>query len=644
MILAVLFLAYLSINGCSKNASAPSVGFKNKTHEVGLTRYSPTFSIVVTDIDRDGVDDLFVGHHGFPPALYLNTNGKFIEASDALPLTLKNRADRHGYTFIDFDNDGDKDFVVAGGGADGIGTGTPSEVYKNMLIETNRLEFVDVTNDSDISNPSGRTRHLFSIANLKGNKVDLYSTGLHQRREGSRNFYAVNRSTASNIVFNMDIESSLSLDIESDGKDVFFDYDRDGLTDFLSVGHGQALLYRNDSGVFRRQPSALDDIWGVISAAVADLNNDGFPDLYLGGGNVITNSDHVVSNSAEIHFSVANQDDDDGEQISFKTTSARLKFNFTEHIPSLGKQRTDATDIYIGEKRKNPNRRTAETGKLRATGKPQNTQGAGIYIWYEPQDELWYVLWRHKEGNASASKGIIYADDIELVHKQNLETLEERDSQDYILINRQGKRWKVLRLDELRHTSWTNHLTAADFNNDGFIDVAGVQTGEDGEINGDPFIVLNHGDEVFSRQVFLQNKEDDIFRADIIVHGFFNDDGLPDIFYSNGYGLLPSHVGPYQFWLNSTKSPSGYLLMELEGTRANRDAIGTQIELYDMEEKLLGYRELGSNFGRGQNTHKIHFGLGDKQGPFNLKIRWPGNSEVQHLLVNRNSFYHVLQN
>jgi ASPIC and UnbV len=148
----------------------------------------------------------------------------------------------------------------------------------------------------------------------------------------------------------------------------------------------------------------------------------------------------------------------------------------------------------------------------------------------------------------------------------------------------------------------------------------------------------------FSIKTILENTEDNIFRADIIVHGFFNDDGLPDIFYTNGYGLPPTSVGPYQFWLNSTKNSSGYLLLELEGTRANRDAIGAQIELYDMEEKLLGYRELGSNFGRGQNTHKIHFGLGDKQGPFNLKIRWPGSSELQQLLVNRNSSYHVLQN
>ena len=115
LIPAVLFLACLSTIGCSKYAGAPSVGFENKTREVGLAKYSNTFSIVVTDVDNDGMDDLLVGNHDSPPTLYLNKSLQFIAQPDALPI--KKRADRHGYTFAEFDNDGDKDFVVAGGGA-----------------------------------------------------------------------------------------------------------------------------------------------------------------------------------------------------------------------------------------------------------------------------------------------------------------------------------------------------------------------------------------------------------------------------------------------------------------------------------------------------------------------------------------------
>ena len=100
------------------------------------------------------------------------------------------------------------------------------------------------------------------------------------------------------------------------------------------------------------------------------------------------------------------------------------------------------------------------------------------------------------------------------------------------------------------------------------------------------------------------------------MHGFFNDDGLPDLFYTNGDGLMPSHRGPYQLWFNSSDSPGGYLILELEGGTSNRDAIGAQVELRDAAGALLGYRELGPAYGRSQDTHKLHFGLADHPGPF----------------------------
>jgi hypothetical protein len=642
--LAVVFLTFLSVSACTKDAGHASVSFTNKTQEVGLGKYSDTFSIVVADIDQDGVDDLLVGNHDAIPTLYLNKKLQFVAQPDVLPFS--KRADRHGYTFVDFDNDGDKDFVVAGGGADGIGKGTPSEVYKNLLIETNRLQFVDVTKDSDISNLGGRTRHFFPIANPKGDKVDLYSTGLHQRREGSKNRYAVNNSTPSKIVFNTDENSSLHQAFESDGKDLFFDFDRDGLVDFLRIGQGQALLYRNVSGQFTPFPLKPDGggIGAVISGVAADLNNDGYPDLYLGGANGKTNSDNLVSNSQEIHFSLQRQENDKLDSISFKTEAPRLKINFREHIPSLGKARTDPTDIFIGAKKENPVHRKAEMDQIMAAGKPENMDKPGIYIWYEKGENAWHLLCKHDEKSKLGSNGVIYSEGIARVQSEQLETISAKESRDRIVLNQQGKGWKLLALEDLKHHEWTHSLTAADFNNDGFIDIVGLRTQDDGKENGSPFILLNHGDLEFNSKTILENPEDNMFRADIVVHGFFDDDGLPDIFYTNGYGLPPVSAGPYEFWLNTSDNPGGYVLLELEGTSSNRDAIGAQIELYDMDGKLLGYRELGSNFGRGQNTHKIHFGLGEKQGPFKLKIRWPGSQEQQELPVNRNSFYHVLQN
>ena len=260
-------------------------------------------------------------------------------------------------------------------------------------------------------------------------------------------------------------------------------------------------------------PSELDKIWGVISALSADLNNDGFPDLYLGRGNGQNNSDQVVNNSEEIHFFIQRQGNDPLDAIVFKMKPAHLKINFTEHIPSLGKDRIDPTDIYIGANKVNPKHRTAQIEQIQAAGKPEGMERPGTYIWYEKGENLWHILWKHDEKSQSESKGIIYSEGIELVKKEQFETIPEKETQDYILINQKGKGWKLLKLDALKHSNWTNYITAADFNNDGFVDIVGVRTGADAQENGSPFIVLNHGGLNFTKQEILENNEDDIFHG-----------------------------------------------------------------------------------------------------------------------------------
>lgn len=621
----------------------PTVQFDNHTQEAGLLVYSETFSAVVTDIDRDQVDDIFVGHHGRPPMLYLNQNGKFIAASDALPIN--ERDDRHAYTFVDLDNDGDRDFVYAGGGADGLGKGSANRVYKNLLVETGKLGFLDVSENSDIGYPTWRSRAFHPLPSAAGDKVDLYLTSLHKRRKGSTNLFAINNSTPSNIRLEVDKTSSLHQPFESDGKDLFFDFDRDGYVDFLRLGLLRARLYRNHEGNFGHVPSVLNSLDRVISAVPADLNNDGYPDLYFGAVSGHSDSDNIASNNEEIHFAI--QDHADGEpeidEIAFKTRGWTIEFNFVEWIPSLGKSRTDATDIRIGQSLKNPPRRKGRIGKKYAAGKPENFEHPGTYIWFDPQNSLWHVRWKHKGEPGAKTKGIIHGKGIELVHEDHLEVNAPREVKDYVLLNQRGRGWKVLNLDYLEHTELTNYLTAADFNNDGFVDIVGVRARDDSNENGNPFILLNHGGLKFSREEILINEEDDIFRADLIVHGFFNDDGLPDLFFTNGFGLLPSYMGPYQYWLNSTDTDNGYLLLELEGTQANRDAIGAQVELYGKEDQLLGYRELGHAYGRGQDTHKLHFGLGQNKGPFRLRIFWPGQTTAQDIQLKQSGFYHILQ-
>ncbi len=124
----------------------------------------------------------------------------------------------------------------------------------------------------------------------------------------------------------------------------------------------------------------------------------------------------------------------------------------------------------------------------------------GIYIWYEKEENLWHLLCKHDEKSPLGSNGVIYSERIERVQSEQFETIVAKESRDRIVIESAGKGLETSALEDLKHHEWTPSLTAADFNNDGFIDIVGLRTQDDGKENGNPFILLNHGDLKFSKQ------------------------------------------------------------------------------------------------------------------------------------------------
>jgi hypothetical protein len=223
---------------------------------------------------------------------------------------------------------------------------------------------------------------------------------------------------------------------------------------------------------------------------------------------------------------------------------------------------------------------------------------------------------------------------------ENLEVFSPVEINDRIFINKNGLAFEELILPELTHHAVTRAVTICDLNNDGFLDILGLRGSEAGQYNGDPFLLVNYGDLCFEFKSIMQNSEDDIFQADQLVYGFFNDDGLADIFFTNGFGLRPGNEGPYKLFLNQTQNAGNYVILELEGSASNRDSIGTEVELYTRKGDFLGYRQLGSGYNRSQSTHQLHFGLGQVEDEIVARIRWPGIQEwnERELTINQVNF------
>jgi ASPIC and UnbV len=124
-------------------------------------------------------------------------------------------------------------------------------------------------------------------------------------------------------------------------------------------------------------------------------------------------------------------------------------------------------------------------------------------------------------------------------------------------------------------------------------------------------------------------ERDKMQRADLIAHGFFNDDNQPDIVFTHGFGQIPGNQGAPRLMLNSTSDYQA-LLVNLEGSSANKFAIGAKLTLTDANDAMMGYRVQGLNSNIHQNTHWMHFGLGEFTAPYHLKIEWPDGKTTSH--------------
>jgi len=80
-------------------------------------------------------------------------------------------------------------------------------------------------------------------------------------------------------------------------------------------------------------------------------------------------------------------------------------------------------------------------------------------------------------------------------------------------------------------------------------------------------------------------------------------------------GSLFESTSPAKNWLG--------VRLEGDGKKVNRSAIGAQVRIKVGKRILTRQVEAGTGEGN-QNDLRLHFGLGDERGPFNLDILWPG--------------------
>lgn len=603
------------------------ITLRYRTKGFGLERRTQTFSAALVDLDNDGDDDLMVGNHGAgPPALYRNLGGRFVNRSAKIPVTRSR--DRHGITVVDLDNDGDRDVLIAagGGGVDAQNPGSSNEVLRNLLVEDQRLRFANVTAGTGIALQPWRGRHLLAVPNAAGSLVDLVF--LNRFREGRPTLYLENRGVR-NLAFRVRDVPGLAADLSVAGRDVPLDFDRDGRIDLLLIDNSRAQLLMNTGFGYQLRPSALDSVESVESIGVGDLDNDGYPDVYVGVRAPDDPSDFVNNNGQAVNFLTWGHQEDAGDAFSFNPGSDSIEFEFRDR----NRDRRSANDIFLGAGRRHPDRRFGTINAAAARGRPV-VDRPGIYVWREAGSPRWHVQIRYA-GVGDQQIGTVGSRSISAFATSDLEEFPAASTSDRIFLNMGGANFEEMAVGGLQHSNWTRSVVPFDLNNDGWLDIMALRSSQRGKLNGRHALFSNCGGLQFSRRL-ISRRDERIYDADVAVAGFVNQDGLPDLFYTNGYGFRPTSRGPYQLLINESSRANAWILLDLVGRRSNRDAIGAQVELYDQQGTLLGYRLLAYR-GRAQDSHLLHFGLGDYRGNVRARIWWPSGEvrRTQWLAVNR---------
>ncbi len=93
--------------------------------------------------------------------------------------------------------------------------------------------------------------------------------------------------------------------------------------------------------------------------------------------------------------------------------------------------------------------------------------------------------------------------------------------------------------------------------------------------------------------------------------------------------VVANQRGPLLVYKNTVSPGNEWIEFELEGTKANRSAIGAQITLSWNDKTQVQQVSGGSGFA-AQNDRRVHFGLGENAQVHSARIQWP-DGRVQEL-------------
>ena len=409
---------------------------------------------------------------------------------------------------------------------------------------------------------------------------------------GSQNATAMNNILYKNMgdgTFT-DVTSALGVEAYGKGSGVAFgDYDNDGDLDFVTgVVEGDLLLFKNEGLNLYTQvagQAGLNLIW-INSCAWADMNNDGFLDLFAGQWS-FNGSCYLFFNNQDGTFRNVT-----GECIPL-ITSWFTGVSFGDYdndgdqdlcITLLGSKGFNGLNVLI---MKNDN-----TGKFTDV-----TSQAGVFPYM---------------GSCSSASWGDYNNDgyLDLI----ITGFSDRGN---INILRLYKNNGDGTFDDVSnkagfHCIKTNSATWGDYDNDGYLDIY-VST----QFSYFDHLLHNDGDGTFSDMTSQEGITHPSNTTMNSVWADYDQDGFLDLYVNTYYSEDLSKNYLYR----NNGNDNNWLVVELKGSIGNKNGIGARVILF--ANTLFSIREVDGGLGTFQNSLPVEFGLGKVNKVDSLVIKWP---------------------
>ncbi|MEL4306692.1 VCBS repeat-containing protein [Joostella sp. CR20] len=517
-----------------------------------------------------------------------------------------------GVAVADFNNDGWIDIYF-----------TANQTEDKLYLNQQNFKFQDITKPAGINNANNWTTGVTIVDINNDGWLDIYVSKVGSLSKNSHNLLYVNQGLNENKIPTFKEESKkYGLAISSFATQaVFFDYDLDGDLDMYLLNHSVHpnrmygngkkrttidtlagdKLFKNENGFFVDNSKEAGIFQGSIGyglgISVSDINNDGYPDMYI--GNDFFENDYLYLNQKDGTF----KDIITKDETSLGHTSHFSMGNAVADLNNDGLSDILSLDML-----------PEDLKSFKTSGTEYNFQTYSGYLknGYAPQ--YMQNTLHYNNGNGSFSETAF--------------------------------------LSGISATEWSWAPLIADFDNDGYKDVY-ITNGILGATNDMDFISFIANDNIQKRLNKGMKKEDMAFINEIpkkhVPNYFFKNKGNQTFknvtrnwlsenpSYSNGsvyadldndgdLDLVVNNVNEEAFIIKNNSqellNKRSYLKIKFKGSDKNTFGIGAKAIVYSDSLKLSAENYITRGYLSAVSP-ELHFGLGATTKIDSIRIIWP---------------------